>query len=141
MTSTRQACFFSLLNPRDSSANPRTTDWTGPVHGSRMVLYKQSNRPDHDCVYCFNLRRAQDANLVFHRSCSVPIILYDNMVASALDMVVTFAGEVLFQREGSDFNQAGGESWRQNRLAHMSGQHEQPHALNEKEANVFSFPV
>ena len=61
-----------------------------------MVLHKHSNRADHDCIYYFNLRRAQKANLVFHPSCSDALVLCDNMPASALDKVVTFAGEVLF---------------------------------------------
>ena len=58
----------------------------GPDVEPRMVLYKQSKRPDHDCIYYSNLQRA-DA-----------IILYDSM-PSALDMFVTFAGEVLFERK------------------------------------------
>ena len=33
-----------------------------------MVLDKENNRADYDCIYFFNLRRAQDANFVFHQS-------------------------------------------------------------------------
>ena len=44
------------------------------------------------------LRRAQDANSVFHQRCSDAVILFDNMLASVLDKVVIFAGEVLFGR-------------------------------------------
>ena len=64
-----------------------------------MVLYKQSNRAYHDCMCCFNLRRAQNANLVFHQSGSDVICLYDYMSASTLDKVVTLAGEVVFERK------------------------------------------
>ena len=32
LRSTRQPCFFSPLNPQDSSSRQRTIDWTGPVH-------------------------------------------------------------------------------------------------------------
>ena len=47
----------------------------------------------------FFLRPAQDANFVLHKSCSDSMILYDNLLASALDKVVTFAVEVLFERK------------------------------------------
>ena len=67
------------------------------------------NRPDHDCIDHFNLRRAQNANLNVHQSGSDVTFLNDNILATALDKVVTFAGEVLFERK-SDFNQAGGDS-------------------------------
>ena len=76
--STREACFFSLLNPQVSSSRQRTIDWKGLDDEPRMVLYKHRNRPDHDCIYYFNLRRAQKANLVFHQSCSDAIVLCDN---------------------------------------------------------------
>ena len=62
-----------------------------------MVLYKRSNRPDHDCMCNLSLRRAENANLVFHQRGSAAIILHDNMPESALDKVVTFAGDVLFE--------------------------------------------
>ena len=74
-----------------------------------MVMYKQSSRADHDCIYHFNLRHAQDANLVFHRSSSDAIILYDNMPASALNKVAAFAGEGLFARKSTTFDQARGD--------------------------------
>ena len=64
-----------------------------------MVLYKQSNHPDHDGNYHVNRRRAQDANLVVHQSCSDTVVLYDNVLASALDKVATFACEMLSERE------------------------------------------
>ena len=48
---TRQACFFSPLNPKDSPSRQRTTNWTAPVHEPRMELYKQSYRPDHGCIF------------------------------------------------------------------------------------------
>ena len=51
-------------------------------------------------VFVFTLRQAQDANLVSLQSSSDAILLrdniYDNMLASALDKVVTFADEVKF---------------------------------------------
>ena len=62
----------------------------------KQEWYKLSNRPEHDCTSTFNLRRVQDANLVFHQRCCHAIILYDSMPASALDKVATFAGEVWF---------------------------------------------
>ena len=52
-----------------------------------MALYKHSNRPDHDCIYHFNLRLAQIALLVFHQRGSEAIIFYDTMSASALHKV------------------------------------------------------
>ena len=64
-----------------------------------MVLYKQSNRPDHNCICYFSLRRAHAAKEVFHQSSSDAIVLYDNMRANALDKVLTYAGEVLFERK------------------------------------------
>ena len=66
----------------------------------RMVLYKHSNRPDHDCINYFFLRFSQNANLVFHqKKKSEAIILNDYIPASPLDNFVTFASEVLFDRE------------------------------------------
>ena len=59
-----------------------------------MVLCKHSYRPGHDCIYHLNQRLAQTINLVFHQSISDATILRDNVPASALDKVVTFAGEV-----------------------------------------------
>ena len=52
----------------------------------------------HDCIYYFFLRRAQDANWVFHQSGSDAVILYDTILARALDKVVTLSGEVLSER-------------------------------------------
>ena len=51
---------------------------------------------------------------VFRESSSDAIIVYDNMLASALDKVVTFASEVFVLKETSKIDQAGGDSWRQN---------------------------
>ena len=65
--------------------------------------YKQRNRPDDDCIYFFNLRRAQDANLRFRQISSDASILYDIMMASALDKVVTFTGEVFVREEKTVF--------------------------------------
>ena len=64
-----------------------------------MVPDEHSYRPDHDCIYHFNLRHAQNENLVFHESSSDATILYDNMPASALDKVVSFEGEVLLEKK------------------------------------------
>ena len=66
-----------------------------------MVPYKQIYHPDHDCIHHFILRGAQDANLVFHQRGIDAIILHDNTTASALEKVVTCAGEVLFERKTS----------------------------------------
>ena len=51
----------------------------------------------------FNLRRAQDPNLVFHQKCRDAVILFDKTLASALDKVDTFAGEVLSEKKTPDF--------------------------------------
>ena len=51
LRSTRQAFFFSLLNPHESSSRQRTIEWTGPDDEPRTVLYKKINCPDHDCIY------------------------------------------------------------------------------------------
>ena len=48
-----------------------------------------------------NLRRAQNAYVVFHQNSSDAIILHDNMLASALDKVDTFAGEVVLEKISS----------------------------------------
>ena len=98
------------LNPQDSSLRQRTNDWTGSVHEPRMVLFNHSNRPDHDCVYHLNLRRAQDASLLFHPRGSDAITIDDNLPPSELDKVDTCVGEVLFERNHPDLNQAGGDS-------------------------------
>ena len=76
---------------------------TGPGHEPKMVLYKLSYRQDHDCIHYFNLRRAQHANQVFHHGGSDATILYDNIPAWALDKVVTYSGEVMFERKPPDF--------------------------------------
>ena len=78
------------------------------------------------CSLFFNLRRAQDANLVLHHSCSDAIILYDNMLANALDKVVIFAGEVLFERKPLTLS----------RRQRQNGQPEELHTPNEYEAIV-----
>ena len=45
LRSTRQACFFSVVSPQESSWRHRTIDWKGPDDEPRMVLCKHSNRP------------------------------------------------------------------------------------------------
>ena len=57
LRSTRQACFFLILNPQDSPSRQRAIDWTEQDHEPRMVLYTQSNRQERDCIYYFNLER------------------------------------------------------------------------------------
>ena len=42
-----------------------------------MVMFRQSYRPDQECIRSFNLRRAQDGKFVFFGS-SCAIILQDN---------------------------------------------------------------
>ena len=90
--------FFSALNPQESLSRQRTIDWKGPDDEPRVVLCKHSDRPDHDCISYFRPRNAYSAGLRFHQSGS-DAFLYDNMPASALDKVVTFAGEVLIERK------------------------------------------
>ena len=51
------------------------------------------------CIYHFNLRRAQGTNLEFHQRGSDATVVYNNMPASALDKIVTFAVEVLCERK------------------------------------------
>ena len=59
-------------------------------------------------------------------------MLYDSMPASALDKVVTFAGDVLFERKTPDFDKAGGD-----RIdLRTPGQPEEPLFLNEREAKT-----
>ena len=70
LRSTKQARSFSPPNPQDSSSKQRTINGTGPGHEPKMELYKLSYRQDHDCIHYFNLRRAQDANQVFHHGSS-----------------------------------------------------------------------
>ena len=103
-----------------------------------MVVHKQNNGPDHDCISYFNLRRAQDGNLVFHESSSDAIILYDNMSESALDKVVASASEVSFERKtptsikpevtpGDRFD------------LRISGQPEEPYTLHERSKIISHF--
>ena len=86
--STRQACFCSALNPQELSSRQRTMDWKGFDDEPRMVLCKHSNRPDQDCIYEFNLRLSQNANWVFFK----------------FFLLVTFAGDVLFERNSPTAN-------------------------------------
>ena len=112
-----QTC--SLWHPNtEPSSRQRTIDWKGPDDEPRVVLYKHSNRPDHDCHDCINLRLAQNAIWCFIKVAVTRF--FDNMPASTLDKVVTLvASEVLFERNLPDFDQVGGESWRTKRLAHI----------------------
>ena len=98
---------FLLTSESATCVIETADDWLGRTSSrTKIVLWKQCNRTDHDCMYYFNLRRAQSANLVFHESCSDAIVLSDNMPASALDKVATFAGEVLFGRKPQTLNKA-----------------------------------
>ena len=84
----------------------------------------------------FFLPRAQDANLVFRQSCTDAIILCDIMPASAMDNVVTFEGEVLFERKPPTFTKQ--EATPRDRIdLRISGQSEEHFFLNEREAKVF----
>ena len=74
-----------VINPtlkRDTVELERThiphgqIDWKGLDDEPRMVLYKQSHRPDHDRIHYLNLRRGPGANLVFQTSCSDTVMLY-----------------------------------------------------------------
>ena len=101
-----------------------------------MVLYKHSNRPNHDCIYYFNLRRAQNANMVFHQSSTDAIILFENMPASVLDKVVTFAGEVLYERKSTTSIKPEAAPGERIDLR-ISSQPEVPHTEDEKAENAF----
>ena len=130
--STRQACFFSSLNPEDASSRQRTIDWTGPDHGPRMEQYKQSNHPDQDCTDCFNLRRAQDANFVLHQSSSGPTTCRQ----AHWTRWSLFAGEVVFGRKTPTLTEP--EATPGDRIdLRVSGQPEEPCLLNEKQPKVF----
>ena len=63
------------------------------------------------------------------------MILYDNMPGSALDKVVPFAGEVLFERTPISMKPestlGAGTDW------HMSGQPEVPHTKDEKAEKTY----
>ena len=103
-----------------------------------MVLHKQSYCPDHNKIHHFNFfsRRAQDANLVFHHSSSDAIVLHDNMSAIALDMVVSFAGDVSFERKLPTLTKL--EETPGDRIdLRISGQPEEPYQLNDKQARAF----
>ena len=89
--SKRQACFFSALNPQESSTRQRTNDWKGVSDELRMVLYNHSNRPGHDCIYQPNLPHAQNDNLLFHQ-CSSDAF-FCTTICRLAHKVVTFAGE------------------------------------------------
>ena len=49
--STRQACFFSALNPREPSTRQRTIDWKRTDDEPRMVLCKHCNRFQNTIVF------------------------------------------------------------------------------------------
>ena len=91
--------FLLTSCPRESSSRHWTTEWKGPDDEPRRVLYKTSNRPDRDCIKNSTRRRAQSAYLQFHPSSSDAIVFYEKMPTSALDKVVTFAGEDLVDRK------------------------------------------
>ena len=81
LPATNQSKKLSVSSPL---SRQRTIDWKGRDDEPRMVLYKHSNRPDHDCKF------GDSSN----QSSSDGIILYDNLPASALDNVVTCAGDM-----------------------------------------------
>ena len=60
-------------------------------------------------------------------------MLHDNMPASALDKVVTFAGDVLFERKTPDFDNAGGDGID----LRISGQPAELRLLNGRGAKTF----
>ena len=126
---TRQACFLSRVNPQDSSSRQRTTNWTGQVHEPRMVLYKQSYRPDHGCIFL----SIYDANLVFHQRSNDALLLCNNMFATALDKMVTFSHGLLFEKKPTTSTKP--ESTRGDRVdLRTSSQTEEPRHLDERDA-------
>ena len=107
LRSTRQTCFITLLNPQDSLSRQRTIEWTRPDHEPRMVLSKQSDRPDHNCIDDFNLRRAHNANLVFHQSSS------DAIFCTTISLRAHWTRLTLLQvKFGSQGNPRLQSSWR-----------------------------
>ena len=75
---------------------------------SSLRSTKQACFFSHDCLHFISLRRSQGANFVF-----------DNMPASALKQGGHFRKWCFVRQENPDFNLAGGDSLRQNRLAHI----------------------
>ena len=124
------------MNPQESSSPQRTIDWKGPNDEHSVALYKHSNRPDHDCIQYFNPRRVRKRKSVLHQSGSDAIILYDNMPASALDKVVTFAGEVLFERNPPTSIKPAATPGERIDLR-TTGQPEVPHAQHEKSGKTY----
>ena len=49
----------------------------------KMAPYKNSNRPDLDAVYTFDLKIAQDRGLKFYQTGSFAIILFHTMPTEA----------------------------------------------------------
>ena len=67
----RETSVFLLSS--ESSSRQRTIDWKGLDDEPRVVLFVQSNHPDHDCFWYVSPRRAQNADSVFHQSSSDPL--------------------------------------------------------------------
>ena len=73
---------------------------------------------------------------MFHQGSSDAIFLYDDMLASALDEVFTFAGEVSFERKHRLLTKS--EATPGDRFdLRMSRQFEEPCLLNERQATLF----
>ena len=126
----------AALPTTNQSQTPLGPQGNGPDE-PRMVLYKHSNRQAQDCICYFNLRR-ENANLAFHHSSTDAFILYDSMTASALDIVVTCAGEVLFERNLSTSIKPEATLGERIELL-TSGQSEAPHSKDEKAEKHFLF--
>ena len=92
------------------------------MNRQRTEMNKHTKRPDNHRTCYFNLRRAHKSNLVF-QSGSDAIILSNKIAASALDQVCHFCRRCFVRTEPSlnltDFNQAGGDTWRTNCLTHI----------------------
>ena len=88
------------------------------------------------CICHFNLRRAQDTNLEFHQRGSDATVVHNNMPASALDKVVTFAVEVLCERKSPTSIETEATPGERIDLR-KSGQSEIPHAQDVKAENTF----
>ena len=84
------------------------------VHEPWMALKSRYNCLNHDCTYYFNLRRAQEANLVFHDD----FFFVRQHAGKRIGQGGHFCGRIFVRKETPDFNQAGGDSKRQNWLAH-----------------------
>ena len=92
--------------------------------------------PDHDCICYFNQRLAQKAYLVFHKSSSDAVVVYDKIPASAL----TFTGEDLFERKSPSATKQEATPYEQI-VQRILGLPEIPNTEDENAEKHFSLPA